>query len=83
MITAIVGVIVILVLLWNISESRKRRALPPGPTPLPLIGNLHQLPKQKAYIKFTEWIPRYGPLMSFKLGSRNLVVLSKASMVRE
>jgi hypothetical protein len=33
---------------------------PPGPKPLPIIGNVLQLPTENLEEKFMEWAPQYG-----------------------
>ena len=38
----------------------KHYNLPPGPKPLPLIGNTHQVPKTHPWLTYTEWAKKYG-----------------------
>jgi len=45
------------ILVWD--QIRYRR-LPPGPTPLPFIGNRHQIPKQKPWLQMQKWADQYG-----------------------
>ncbi|XP_058735189.1 geraniol 8-hydroxylase-like [Vicia villosa] len=56
--------------------------LPPGPTPLPLIGNLHQLGKSphKSLAKLAEI---HGPLMTLKLGQVTTIVVSSPNMAKQ
>ncbi|KAH8657729.1 cytochrome P450 2D18 [Xylariales sp. PMI_506] len=54
-----------------------------GPPALPLIGNLHQLPKSGFHLKLSEWAERYGPLFSLKVGPRTMVVISSPRYVKE
>ncbi|XP_076937004.1 putative (S)-N-methylcoclaurine 3'-hydroxylase isozyme 2 [Bidens hawaiensis] len=49
--------------------------LPPGPTPLPVIGNLHQV-GDKPHVSTAILSRQYGPLISLRLGQNLLVVAS-------
>ncbi|EAZ15437.1 hypothetical protein OsJ_30854 [Oryza sativa Japonica Group] len=59
-----------------------RRRLPPGPWPLPLIGNLHQL-DHLPHRSLARLAARHGPLMSLRLGTVRAVVASSPEMARE
>lgn len=43
--------------LWMTITKKKRF---PGPTPIPFLGNVHQLPRQTAWVQFAEWSREYG-----------------------
>uniref|UniRef100_A0A4E9E815 Cytochrome P450 n=1 Tax=Gibberella zeae TaxID=5518 RepID=A0A4E9E815_GIBZA len=62
---------------------RRGKHLPPGPPTLPIIGNLHQMPTRKAYLKLAEWAKQYGDMYSFKIGSTTTIVLSNRRLVKE
>lgn len=44
----------------SIFSARRNPNIPPGPPPLPLIGNLHQLPRLYQHKRFAEWAAQYG-----------------------
>ncbi|PWA62749.1 cytochrome P450 [Artemisia annua] len=63
-------------------SSRSNSRLPPGPYPLPIIGNLLKL-GNKPHRSLATLSKRYGPLMSLKLGSRTTIVVSSPNMAKE
>ncbi|XP_058735198.1 geraniol 8-hydroxylase-like [Vicia villosa] len=56
--------------------------LPPGPTPLPFIGNLHQLGK-KPHKSLAKLAQIHGPIMSLKLGQVTTIVASSPNMAKQ
>ncbi|KAG0447702.1 hypothetical protein HPP92_028172 [Vanilla planifolia] len=66
---------------------RRRKAvakykLPPGPTPLPLIGSLHQL-GDLPHLSLHRLSQKYGPLMLIYLGQVPTVIISRAKAASE
>jgi len=56
--------------------------LPPGPSPLPIIGNLLEL-GEKPHKSLAKLAKIHGPLMSLKFGQITTVVISSAAMAKE
>ncbi|CAI0456609.1 unnamed protein product [Linum tenue] len=56
--------------------------LPPGPTRLPIIGNIHNL-GGKPHRSLADLAKKHGPLMSIKLGRITTIVASSPAVARE
>ncbi|KAF6317065.1 hypothetical protein mRhiFer1_003603 [Rhinolophus ferrumequinum] len=68
-------------LVWK--GSHKGRSLPPGPTPLPIIGNLMQLNFRNVPASLSELAKEYGPVYMLYLGSQPTVVLHGYEVIKE
>jgi cytochrome P450 len=78
--------LVALIVAWSfiifIYCNKRRRRLPPGPFPLPVIGNLHLLGKLP-HQALTALSLKYGPLMSLRLGSSTLALVVSSGDIAE
>ncbi|XP_074264866.1 geraniol 8-hydroxylase-like [Silene latifolia] len=64
------------------TAKKDSRVLPPGPPPLPFVGNLFSL-GNKPHISLAELSKTYGPLMMLRLGRVPTVIISSSTMARE
>ncbi|KAI5351997.1 hypothetical protein L3X38_004888 [Prunus dulcis] len=60
----------------------KRHLLPPGPKPLPFIGNLLEL-GNKPHLDFTKLSQIYGPIITLQLGQVTTVVVSSSNTAKQ
>jgi len=63
-------------------QLKRLKEYPPGPWPLPIIGNLHLISSEphKALSRLGK---KYGPVMSFSFGSQRFVVIQGIKEARE
>jgi len=74
--------LVALLVAWSFFVKGRKRRLPPGPFPLPIVGNLHllgELPHQA----LAALSLKFGPLMSLRLGSTLTLVVSSPDMAKD
>jgi cytochrome P450/nitrite reductase/ring-hydroxylating ferredoxin subunit len=55
----------------------------PGPKPLPLIGNLHQLDSTNGHLILEEWALRYGSTYQFWMGSRRIIATTDPALIED
>jgi cytochrome P450 len=84
----LISLLILFALLWISLHIYKmyfggKSMLPHGPTPLPLLGNLHQLDPKRAHKSFLEMSKKYGPIVTIRLGPRLAVVLNDIKTVQE
>ncbi|XP_070620931.1 cytochrome P450 2A13-like isoform X2 [Erythrolamprus reginae] len=72
-----------LLLLTSWQQMRQRGKMPPGPTPLPLIGNLLQIDRNHLPNSLIKLSAKYGPVYTLQLGLRRIVVLCGYEAIKE
>nr|XP_031537670.1 cytochrome P450 2F5 isoform X1 [Vicugna pacos]XP_031537671.1 cytochrome P450 2F5 isoform X1 [Vicugna pacos] len=81
--TAILLLLLALIYLFLTISSKGKGQLPPGPRPLPFLGNLLQLRSQDMLTSLTKLSKKYGSVYTVYLGPRRVVVLSGYQAVKE
>ncbi|XP_072406395.1 cytochrome P450 2K1-like isoform X1 [Chiloscyllium punctatum] len=72
-----------LFLVVSVIRRRVPMNFPPGPTPLPLIGNLHQLDLKRLDWSLIGLAEKYGSVFSVELGPLKAVVLTGYDTVKD
>ncbi|XP_078503736.1 cytochrome P450 2K1-like [Lissotriton helveticus] len=75
--------LVFLIHLINGRKSDKYSNFPPGPRPLPVIGNLHIFNLRRPYLTLLELYKEYGPIYSVQMGRKKYVVLAGYKTVKD
>ncbi|XP_070592707.1 steroid 21-hydroxylase-like [Erythrolamprus reginae] len=73
-------------LLWWFQGALRWRKQPwelPGPSPWPLVGNLHHLLHADLPVHFLQLAQHYGPIYRLQCGKKVVVVLNSAELIRE
>ncbi len=63
---------------WVVFISRRRRTLPlpPGPTKLPFVGNLLDVPQTRPWVAYAEWSKRYSKAYSQDIAVTRILLIS-------
>ncbi|XP_056283493.1 cytochrome P450 2K1-like [Pseudoliparis swirei] len=81
------GALVVLFIVYLVSSSsfssQKDRKGPPGPRPLPLLGNLLQLDLKRPYDTLVKLSKTYGSVFTVYMGPKKVVVLAGYKTVKE
>ncbi|TFY58716.1 hypothetical protein EVJ58_g6245 [Rhodofomes roseus] len=77
--------LVTLVVLYVVQnrQTTSKRHLPPGPRPLPILGNAHQMPSDFAEKVFAQWKDLYGDVIFLRMFNTPVLVLNSAKAARD
>ncbi|TVY84076.1 Cytochrome P450 monooxygenase yanC [Lachnellula suecica] len=73
--------IIAIPLIILISDTIKKRRMPPGPPSYPFIGTT--LPTSQPWLQFQEWAKTYGPIFTIWVGRRPTLVISDPEVAVE
>ncbi|KAK7280721.1 hypothetical protein RJT34_25788 [Clitoria ternatea] len=79
----VLPIFILFIIIHTHKTNHARAHLPPGPPPLPLIGNLHQLNNSSPHHSLWQLSKRYGHLMSLRLGSKQAIVISSSKLAQQ
>ncbi|KAJ6595531.1 cytochrome P450 [Mycena vulgaris] len=66
-----------------VSISHSTSPLPPGPRPLPFLGNLLDWPAQSGWLKFAEWTKKYGDLVHIQIFGVHIIVIGSIDVAQD
>ncbi|XP_061098643.1 cytochrome P450 2F5-like [Conger conger] len=82
--TAVLFIILSFIILISIlNHKQTNKKFPPGPRPLPLVGNVFILDRKRPFKTLMELKEKYGSVFSIQLGLRKMVVLTGYETVKE
>ncbi|KAF1379517.1 hypothetical protein PFLUV_G00176870 [Perca fluviatilis] len=84
--TTLLGVVALFLVLYLVASSFTSQEMgkePPGPRPLPLLGNLLQLDLKRPYKSLCELSKKHGSVFTVYFGTSKVVVLSGYKAVKE
>ena len=79
---ALVSPVVLYFLIEYVKHCLQLHKYPPGPFPLPVIGNLHYL-SMKPFEDFRKLAAKYGDPFSISLGMQRVVIITNIKNARE
>lgn len=82
---SVAGIIVASVVLAILIRRTTRPSLPlpPGPKPLPIIGNLLDIPVEKEWLTYHSWSQKYGDVVYAEALGQKILVLSSMEAVSD
>ena len=79
----VISIITISMLVDYLKHLQKIRNIPPGPTPLPAIGNLNMISGKPLHLILTELSEIYGEIYSISIGMDRTVIISETEIANK
>lgn len=73
----------IVLLLWVYTQFASIKAFPPGPRPLPFVGNIFDLPTAQIWQTFHSWKAQYGDVVHFRAFRKSYLILNTLESATE
>ncbi|KAF8519800.1 cytochrome P450 [Hysterangium stoloniferum] len=79
----LIGVIAVVSVWTRCIFLSKRLPLPPGPKPLPLLGNLFNMPRSREYEIYTEWREKYGDIVHMEVLGKHIIIINSVDVAND
>ncbi|KAF8588233.1 cytochrome P450 [Ramaria rubella] len=79
----VVGGVLLSMCLYYVKVWKSKLPLPPGPKPLPIIGNVLDLPKEKDWETYGRWAKEYGDIVHVRTFGRSIIILNSYKAVND
>ena len=83
MFVEVIALLVFLAAVYVSSTIWQNGHLPPGPFPLPVLGNLLSIKQKMPYRDLANMANKYGKVFRFQLGSKRVIVINSYEAARE
>ena len=83
MITEGIAFLFFLMAVYVVRTLWENRNLPPGPFPLPVLGNMLSVGLKQPYRDLATMTKKYGKLFRIQMGSRRVIVVNSYGIARE
>ncbi|EGO24745.1 hypothetical protein SERLADRAFT_449501 [Serpula lacrymans var. lacrymans S7.9] len=77
------AVLLVAIALAKRAARNSRPPLPPGPTPLPIVGNMLTVNPTEPWITYTEWGKAYGDIIYSRLLNQEIIVINSEKVARD
>ncbi|XP_075116654.1 cytochrome P450 2C16-like [Leptodactylus fuscus] len=82
-VTAFLLIVFIILSITRARRGKSKGNLPPGPTPLPILGNILQVNSKEVFKSLNQLSEKYGPVYTIHMGMDPAVVLCSCDAVKE
>ncbi|KAE9390858.1 cytochrome P450 monooxygenase [Gymnopus androsaceus JB14] len=70
-------------LFWYQSGGKNKSSKPPGPTGLPVIGNLLDVPRSREVLTYNAMADKYGDIVYLSVAGKNIFIVSSGKILNE